>query len=85
VLRLPGLSRAVAAAVLCPITVVKTRMEYRVPSGSAVAASLPVYNNTWHALSSIARQEGAQGLFKGLWPTVLTNAPFSGELKLHSV
>ncbi len=55
-------------------------MEYRAPPGNvnAAVASLPLYRNTFHALASIAQQEGTRGLFKGLWPTVLTNAPFSG-------
>lgn len=75
VLLLTGLSRAVAAVVLCPVTVVKTRMEYSGPASAAV----PVYRNTAHALVSIARSEGVRGLFKGLVPTVMTNAPFSGE------
>ncbi|MEW5310130.1 MAG: hypothetical protein WDW38_001957 [Sanguina aurantia] len=35
------------------------------------------YRNTGHALQSIWRKEGMSGLFKGLGPTVLTNAPFS--------
>lgn len=68
-----GLSRAAAAVLLCPITVVKTRMEYATDD-----VSVPRYRNTAHALASIARQEGPRGLFRGVLPTVLTNAPFSG-------
>lgn len=33
--------------------------------------------NTWSALSTIVRTEGARGLFRGVVPTVATNAPFS--------
>ncbi|EIE21162.1 mitochondrial carrier, partial [Coccomyxa subellipsoidea C-169] len=51
-----GFARATAAAVTCPFTVVKTRMEY---AGSSV------------------QTEGLRGLFRGLGPTILTNAPFS--------
>ena len=40
-----GLSRAMAALVSCPITVVKTRMEY-VGSADVVNRSVPVYKNT---------------------------------------
>lgn len=65
-----GLSRGVAAAVTNPITVVKTRMEY-------VSASSIQYKGTVHALRTIAASEGASGLLRGFWPTVLSNAPFS--------
>lgn len=66
----PGLARALSAAVMSPVTLVKTRMEYGGPKHVA-------YRNTAHALATIAAQEGPAGLFRGLWPTVLTNAPFS--------
>ena len=55
---------------MSPVTLVKTRMEYGGPNHIK-------YNNTAHALATIARSEGPSGLFRGLWPTVLTNAPFS--------
>jgi len=55
---------------MSPVTLVKTRMEYGGPNHIS-------YNNTAHALATIARTEGPSGLFRGLWPTVLTNAPFS--------
>lgn len=32
---------------------------------------------TLSALQTIARQEGVAGVFRGVVPTVLTNAPFS--------
>ena len=32
---------------------------------------------TVHALRTIAASEGASGLLRGFWPTVLSNAPFS--------
>lgn len=65
-----GLSRAIAAAVMCPVTLVKTRMEYSGADGVK-------YKNTFHALATIARTEGPAQLFRGLGPTVMTNAPFS--------
>lgn len=65
-----GLSRGVAAAVTCPVTVVKTRMEY-------VGIAGVQYRGTVHALRTIAASEGASGLMRGFWPTVLSNAPFS--------
>lgn len=55
---------------MSPVTLVKTRMEYGGPQAIS-------YRNTWHALSTIATQEGPRGLFRGLGPTVLANAPFS--------
>ncbi|GIL67939.1 hypothetical protein Vafri_21194 [Volvox africanus] len=117
-----GISRAIAAVLLCPVTVVKTRMEYvadvakpaisggtegpitaspssagastagaRAAAGAAASTSgvgpvaaacsstaVPRYRDTFHALSTILREEGVRGLFRGLWPTVLTNAPYSG-------
>lgn len=65
-----GMARAMSAAVMSPVTLVKTRMEYGGPNHIS-------YKNTAHALATIARTEGPSGLFRGLWPTVLTNAPFS--------
>ena len=59
----------------CPITLVKTRMEYVPTAGRA--AVLPQYRNTLHALTTIAHEEGIRGLYRGLGPTILANAPFS--------
>lgn len=67
---LTGISRAMSAAIMSPVTLVKTRMEYGGPNAVT-------YRSTAHALTSIARAEGVGGLFRGLGPTVLTNAPFS--------
>ena len=68
-----GLSRAMAAVVSCPITVVKTRMEYVGGAGAGV----PQYRNVVHALSTLAQMEGLRGMYRGLGPTVLANVPFS--------
>lgn len=65
-----GVSRAMAAMVSCPFTVVKTRMEY----GGVGAVK---YNNTFHAMHTIAVQDGIKGLYRGIIPTVLSNAPYS--------
>eukprot|EP00238_Polyblepharides_amylifera_P010059 CAMPEP_0196590768 /NCGR_PEP_ID=MMETSP1081-20130531/67483_1 /TAXON_ID=36882 /ORGANISM="Pyramimonas amylifera, Strain CCMP720" /LENGTH=292 /DNA_ID=CAMNT_0041913961 /DNA_START=326 /DNA_END=1204 /DNA_ORIENTATION=- len=65
------IARSLAAAVFCPISVVKTRMEYSGVSGIK-------YANTAAALVSIARQERLRGLFSGLVPTIVRDAPFSG-------
>ena len=64
-------SRALAATLLCPITVVKTRMEYAAMSGVT-------YSGVRNALWQVASKEGARGLFSGLGSTLARDAPFSG-------
>ena len=64
-------SRALAATLLCPITVVKTRMEYAAMSGVT-------YAGVGNALWQVASKEGARGLFSGLGSTLARDAPFSG-------
>jgi solute carrier family 25 protein 38 len=64
-------SRALAAAMLGPLTVVKTRMEYASISGTT-------YTGVANALYTIGAKEGMKGLFSGLGSTLLRDAPFSG-------
>lgn len=64
------MARGLAALVACPITVVKTQMEYTGPGAVQ-------YRGTVDAMSSIMRQRGVRGLFSGVGPTLLSNAPFS--------
>ena len=64
-------SRALAAVMLCPLTVVKTRMEYASISGTT-------YTGVANALYTIGAKEGMKGLFSGLGSTLLRDAPFSG-------
>lgn len=71
-----GLSRAMAALISCPITVVKTRMEYA-GSASVGSRAVPLYRNTADALQTIFRAEGVRGLYVGLVPTIASNVPFS--------
>lgn len=52
---------------LCPVTVVKTRMEYGPTS----------YRSTVGAIVRIAQTERFSGLFKGLVPTLVSQVPFS--------
>jgi len=61
----------VAAVLLNPITVVKTRMEYAGAGGGTPRGLVSTFVN-------IARKEGAGGLFSGLGSTVARDAPFSG-------
>jgi hypothetical protein len=65
-----GLSRGLASALSCPLTVVKTRVENGLGAKEG-------YKNTAQALATIARTESARGLFRGLVPSVLATAPFS--------
>lgn len=67
-----GTSRACAVTILCPITLVKTRME-----ASGAAANTFVYRSVPHALQSIVRTEGYRALWQGLGPALLANVPFS--------
>ena len=64
-------ARMVAAVLLNPITVVKTRMEY-------AGANAGVRQGMVATFASVARKEGAGGLFSGLGSTVARDAPFSG-------
>ncbi|BBN14687.1 solute carrier family 25, member 38 [Marchantia polymorpha subsp. ruderalis] len=66
-----SLTRLLASAMTCPITVVKTRMEYAAASGLN-------YTGTASALLAIKRTEGISGLYSGMVPTLLRDAPYSG-------
>ena len=59
-----AVSRSVACAALIPVTVIKLRCEVE----TKVAASI----------TDIYRVEGVRGLTRGLVPTILRDAPFSG-------
>ena len=62
-------SRGMAALIVQPLTVIKTRFE----AGDR-AYGQGVFGN----LMGIAKQERLRGLFRGIIPTVLRDAPFSG-------
>jgi len=69
-----GLSGAiagtVAAAVVCPLDVLKTRLQV-----SALSAESAQYLSTVEALRRIARNEGVRGLYRGLGPTIAALLP----------
>uniref|UniRef100_A0A7S0V8U3 Mitochondrial carrier protein n=1 Tax=Polytomella parva TaxID=51329 RepID=A0A7S0V8U3_9CHLO len=71
-----GVSRAVAATLVCPLTTIKTRMEFVSAPGAVGAPER--YASTWQALEKIVRTEGPQALFRGMIPTIISNAPYSG-------
>jgi solute carrier family 25 protein 38 len=65
-----AVSRASIATLLNPISVVKTRLEY---------GGGPEYKRSvGRMLVDITKKEGAKGLFSGIVPTILRDAPFSG-------
>ncbi|ONK71853.1 uncharacterized protein A4U43_C04F13060 [Asparagus officinalis] len=57
-----GLAGSTAALFTTPFDVVKTRLQTQVPG------SLVKYDGVLHALQEIAREEGLQGLYRGLTP-----------------
>lgn len=67
-------ARSLAVVVLCPLSVIKTRME--------TVEYSRMYNGIAHAMRTIVNQEGVGGLFSGLFPAVLRDAPFSAMYML---
>lgn len=67
-------ARSLVVVLLCPLSVIKTRME-------TVEYSRK-YNGIAHAMRTIVRQEGIGGLFSGLFPAILRDAPFSAMYML---
>lgn len=57
-----GLAGSTAALFTTPFDVVKTRLQTQAPG------SIGKYHGVFHALHEIARQEGFQGLYRGLTP-----------------
>lgn len=67
-------ARSMIVVLLCPLSVVKTRME-------TVEYSTQ-YSNVFHAIRTISRQEGYRGLFSGLVPAIVRDAPYSAMYML---
>lgn len=67
-----AIAGTVAAAVVCPLDVLKTRLQV----GSALrGTSAGEYLSTYGALRRIVRNEGPRGLYRGLGPTVTALLP----------
>jgi len=85
-----ALARTLAISMLSPISVVKTRLEFKrwakpqSQSGAQKAAPQPYQagGTIVRELRSIVRAEGVRGLFVGVVPTVMRDAPFSGTYYL---
>eukprot|EP01029_Cantina_marsupialis_P028799 TRINITY_DN778015_c0_g1_i1.p1 TRINITY_DN778015_c0_g1~~TRINITY_DN778015_c0_g1_i1.p1 ORF type:complete len:305 (-),score=68.13 TRINITY_DN778015_c0_g1_i1:768-1682(-) len=61
-------ARSSVAALMNPVSVVKTRMEWATGS----------HSNTYSVFKQICKNEGARGLFSGVVPTLIRDAPYSG-------
>jgi len=72
-----GVGGTVGAIVTCPLEVVKTRLQssntsHHIVQGSSVRVG---YSRIWTTLAQIVVQEGVNGLFRGLGPTLVGVAP----------
>lgn len=64
-----AVARSISVILLCPLSVVKTRME--------TVEYASKYKDMFHAVRVIASQEGTRGLFSGLFPAIVRDAPYS--------
>ena len=67
-------ARSIAVILLCPLSVIKTRME--------TVEYSKIYTGIFNAFTTIARQEGHRALFSGLLPAIIRDAPFSAMYML---
>ena len=61
---------AIAAAIVCPLDVLKTRLQV-----STLRVGSNAYVSTYQSLTHIARTEGMRSLYRGLGPTVVALLP----------
>jgi hypothetical protein len=68
---------AIAAAVTCPLDIVKTRLQTQGDVAQSVrgAARPAQYTSTWHAVKTIAAEEGMRGFARGVAARVLWIMP----------
>lgn len=62
-------ARSLSVAMLCPLSVVKTRLE--------LAEYSTRYRGVFDALRQISQREGVRGLYSGLTPAIVRDAPYS--------
>jgi solute carrier family 25 protein 38 len=65
-----GLSRSLSATLLCPLSVLKTRYEAQV---------IDQRQGVFGALVEVYKKERFRGLFSGLVPTIVRDAPYSAS------
>lgn len=42
-------------------------MQRQLKTGQAISGSLPMYQGTWHALTTIVKTEGVRGVYRVSW------------------
>ncbi|KAI8884221.1 mitochondrial carrier [Backusella circina FSU 941] len=65
-----GLARTMAALVVSPLELLRTRMQSTEGAGG--------FLGVWRGVSNMVKREGPQALWRGLVPTMLRDVPFSG-------
>ncbi|CAO0801006.1 unnamed protein product [Mucor circinelloides] len=65
-----GLARTMAALVVSPLELFRTRMQS--------AEGVNGFPDVWRGVSRMVQKEGPQALWRGLLPTMLRDVPFSG-------
>lgn len=65
-----GVSRGIAVALACPISVIKTRYE-------GISRGNKQYTSIYNALYTISRTEGIRGMYAGVVPSVIKDAPYA--------
>ncbi|KAG2214657.1 hypothetical protein INT46_005674 [Mucor plumbeus] len=65
-----GLARTMAALVVSPLELFRTRMQS--------AEGINGFSDVWRGVSRMVQKEGPQALWRGLLPTMLRDVPFSG-------
>lgn len=68
---------AFAAALTCPLDIIKTRLQTQgdIMHGKELSRKNVVYTGTWHAAKSIAAEEGFRGFMRGISARVLWIMP----------
>ena len=81
-----GVAGMVGAVVTSPLEVVKTRFQSSVGTNMVtslgdvrVQHQVVRYSRIWSTLTQIVMQEGAQGLFRGLAPTLMGQSGLSNS------